>query len=58
MVGCVKEVIFEIYSQDKIYKIYRDGRIEGFSNDAYVINWIPTKCDKPLKHGIFVNITE
>ena len=39
----MKVPIFEIIDGDKHYKIYENGDIEGFSEDAWIINRIPVK---------------
>ena len=39
----MRQAIFEIYDRGKVYKIYKDGRIKGFSKDAFIVNRIPVK---------------
>jgi hypothetical protein len=34
----MKEPIFEIIDGDRHYKVYLDGHVEGFGENAYVVN--------------------
>lgn len=53
------EPIFEIIDGDKHYKIYENGKIEGFNKGAIVFNRIPGRIwrviakEKKLQKSIF-----
>jgi len=44
------EPIFEVIDGDKHYKIYENGRIEGFPSGCTVINGIPIKIAEICAH--------
>jgi hypothetical protein len=44
--------IFEIISKDITFKIYEDGRTEGFSKDSIVINRIPVRIASAYVDGM------
>lgn len=41
----MKDPIFEILDNGKHYKIWADGRVEGFSENAIISNAIPVVLD-------------
>lgn len=35
-------VLFEVYSEDHVYRIFTDGKTEGFPKGSLINNWFPT----------------
>jgi hypothetical protein len=46
------QLLFEVFGQDKIYRIYTDGRVEGFGEVVGVFNRFPMLYSEGLRQGL------
>ncbi len=44
-----RDILFEVWSEDKRYRIYADGSVEGFGEEALIFNMFPLLRDRAIR---------
>jgi len=46
------DLLFKVRAEGKEYRIYTNGKVEGFGNDVQIVNYFPFYCNDVRKYVI------